>query len=207
MFLNTAEASPLLNYIFSPTVSKGRSPAFAWWNDAFTDEEIEQMKKQLKALVIMPAAINDEDGPAPEQIRSSKVSWLSFTPETSWIYDRMAYVAAELNALYYNFDLHGFCEDMQFTIYEETDAHYTWHIDMGDNSKSPRKLSMVLQLSDPSEYEGGELQVFSKAEPVTINKQKGLIAVFPSYTLHRVTPITKGARYSLVVWTCGPAFK
>jgi hypothetical protein len=77
-------------------VSKGRSPAFAWWEEAFTDEEIEQMKKQLKALVLVPASINDEDGPAPEQIRSSKVSWLSYTSETSWIFDRMAYVATEL---------------------------------------------------------------------------------------------------------------
>jgi hypothetical protein len=74
VFLNTARVSPLLNYIFSPIVSKGRSPAFAWWEEAFTDEEIEQMKKQLKALVLVPASINDEDGPAPEQIRSSKVS-------------------------------------------------------------------------------------------------------------------------------------
>tara|TARA_B100001245_G_C22892477_1_gene430057 strand:- start:1312 stop:1923 length:612 start_codon:yes stop_codon:yes gene_type:complete len=202
-----AKVSRVSNYIFPPVVHEGRHPTFAWWENAFTDEDIEQIKEDLKALVTMPASISNDDGPAPEQIRKTKVSWLSRTPETSWIYECMADVANKLNAQYYNFDLYGFCEDMQFTIYDEIDAHYTWHIDMGDNTKVPRKLSMVLQLSDPSEYEGGELQVFDKAEPETVNKQKGLITVFPSYTLHRVTPVTKGVRYSLVVWAGGPALK
>jgi predicted 2-oxoglutarate/Fe(II)-dependent dioxygenase YbiX len=59
-----------------------------------------------------------------------------------------------------------------------------------DNSTATRKLSMVLQLSDPSEYEGGELQILDKANPETVTKQKGMITVFPSYTLHQVTPVT-----------------
>jgi PKHD-type hydroxylase len=199
--------SHLSNYLFPPTVPKGHNPSFAWWEDAFTDEGIERIKEYAKTLETKTALVDKGEEAPPEQIRKTKVSWLSCTPETSWIYECMADVANKLNAQFYNFDLYGFCEDMQFTIYDETDAHYTWHIDMGDNSKAPRKLSMVLQLSDPSEYEGGELQVLDTSEPQTINKQKGLITVFPSYTLHRVTPITKGVRYSLVVWTCGPAFK
>ena len=197
--------SQLSNYPFVPAVQKGRSPSFAWWEGAFTDEEIEKIKEYAKTLETETARVGKGEAP-PDQIRKTKVSWISNTPEASWLYERMADVARKLNAQFYNFDLYGFCEDMQFTVYDETDAHYTWHIDMGDNS-APRKISMVLQLSDPSEYEGGELQVFDKAEPETVNKQKGLIAVFPSYALHRVTPVTKGVRYSLVVWTCGPAFK
>jgi PKHD-type hydroxylase len=195
------------NYPFVPAVQKGRSPSFAWWEGAFTDEEIEKIKEYAKTLATNTALVNTGEGPPLEQIRKTKVSWISNTPEASWIYDGMAGVASKLNAQYYNFDLYGFLEDMQFTIYEETESHYTWHMDMGDNSKAPRKISMVLQLSDPSEYEGGELQILDKAEPETINKQKGLITLFPSYTLHRVTPVTKGVRYSLVVWVCGPALK
>lgn len=186
---------------------KDRSPTFAWWEEAFTDEEIEKIKEYAKTLETKTALVGNGEEASPDQIRKTKVSWISNTPEASWLYERMADVARKLNAQFYNFDLYGFCEDMQFTIYEETESHYTWHMDMGDNSKAPRKISMVLQLSDPSEYEGGELQILDKAEPETVNKQKGLIAMFPSYTLHRVTPVTKGVRYSLVVWTCGPAFK
>lgn len=209
MLLNTLKVTDLSNFPFPPAVAKGRNPPFAWWDDAFTTEEIEQVKETLKALVSEPATVgtNDRDGPAPENIRKTKVSWLKLTPDTAWIYERMAYVAKELNAQYYNFDLYGFCEDMQATLYDETKSHYTWHVDGGDNSEAPRKLSMVLQLSDPSEYEGGELQILNKPEPETVSKQKGRIAAFPAYTLHRVTPITKGLRCSLVVWACGPAFK
>ena len=207
MLLSTDRVLQLSNFPFPPAVAKGRNPSFAWWDDAFTAEDIEQIKETLKALVPAPATVSGDDSPAPKEIRKTKVSWLSLTPETAWIYERMANVAKELNAQYYNFDLYGFCEDMQFTLYEETGSHYTWHVDMGDNSTAPRKLSMVLQLSDPSEYEGGELQVFNKAELEPVRKQKGLIVAFPSYTLHRVTPVTKGVRYSLVVWACGPAFK
>jgi len=197
----------LSNYQFTPVVYKGRNPPFVWWTDALTNEEIERLKDYAKTLIDTPALIDNGSHTAPEKIRKNKVSWISNTLEASWIYDRIAFVMRELNAQYYNFDLYGFVEDMQFTIYDETGAHYTWHMDMGDNSTAPRKLSMVLQLSDPSEYEGGELQILDKANPETVTKQKGMITVFPSYTLHRVTPVTKGVRYTLVVWACGPSFK
>jgi PKHD-type hydroxylase len=78
---------------------------------------------------------------------------------------------------------------------------------MADEAPAARKLSLVLQLSDPSEYEGGELQTMSGPNHCAVDRQKGLIAAFPSYMLHRVTPVTKGTRYSLVVWICGPSFK
>tara|TARA_R110002072_G_scaffold136943_1_gene279613 strand:- start:2317 stop:2910 length:594 start_codon:yes stop_codon:yes gene_type:complete len=197
----------LTNYPLSPAAPKGRNPSFAWWEEAFTDEEIEKIKEHGKALITASASISGEVGPAPENVRKTKVSWVGLTRETEWIYERMANVVKDLNAQFYNFDLYGFCEDLQFTMYEESESHYAWHIDMGDNSKSPRKMSLVLQLSDPSEYEGGELQVLTKPEPEPVTKKKGLVVAFPSYTLHRVTPVTKGARYTLVIWVCGPAFK
>jgi len=75
---------------------------------------------------------------------------------------------------------------------------------------SKRKVSMVVQLSDPSEYEGGELQYFKGGNPEnseSIMKMKGLTVVFPSYMMHRVTPITKGVRKSLVLWLGGEHYK
>jgi PKHD-type hydroxylase len=70
-----------------------------------------------------------------------------------------------------------------------------------------RKLSIVLQLSDPSEYEGGELQILTRKEPTSMQKKRGLITVFPAWTLHQVTPVIKGTRQTLVAWISGPAFK
>ncbi len=80
-------------------------------------------------------------------------------------------------------------------------------MDCGPGNGSPRKLSMVLQLSDPSEYEGGDLELFTSANPIITKKQKGIIHAFPSYVMHRVTPVTKGVRKTLVVWIAGPRFK
>jgi PKHD-type hydroxylase len=75
------------------------------------------------------------------------------------------------------------------------------------NDNVPRKLSMVLQLSHPSEYEGGDLELMTGNVPHICKKEKGLLYAFPSYILHRVTPITNGTRRTLVVWTSGPRFK
>jgi PKHD-type hydroxylase len=73
---------------------------------------------------------------------------------------------------------------------------------------APRKLSMAMLLSDPSEFEGGEFQVKTTSDDVqTLEVKKGRAWFFPSYMLHRVTPVTKGVRRSLVLWVGGPQFK
>lgn len=195
-------------YQFAPTLSKEQNHSFVSWNDAFTAEELEKIKEYGLALRAKDATIGDNEEKAEESIRRSKVSWVGYNDESAWIYDRLAFVGRKLNAKFYDFDLYGFLEDMQFTIYEETDnSHYSWHVDMSDSAPATRKFTLVLQLSDPSEYEGGDLQVMSRAEADTVDKVKGKIVGFPSYTLHRVTPVTKGTRYSLVVWICGPSFR
>jgi PKHD-type hydroxylase len=69
---------------------------------------------------------------------------------------------------------------------------------------SNRKLSCVIQLSDPEDYDGGELQMNMGSQIVSIPKQKGLVTYFSSFVLHRVTPVTRGVRKSLVAWISGP---
>jgi PKHD-type hydroxylase len=70
-----------------------------------------------------------------------------------------------------------------------------------------RKLSFVIQLSDPKDYKGGELQIHLSDTPEVMKKEQGTLIAFPSYILHEVTPITKGKRYSLVGWITGKPFK
>ena len=82
-----------------------------------------------------------------------------------------------------------------------------WHQDYGGPLSISRKLSLVVQLSDPFEYEGGNLQIKTGQEEQNVRKQRGLIVAFPSYVLHQVTPVTTGSRQSLVAWVSGPAFK
>lgn len=179
---------------------------FATWTGGFTDEEISKIISIGDRLALNNAVIGD--GQIQTTIRDSKTGWISLTPETTFLYEKLGYIARQLNGQFFDFDVWGFAEDLQYTIYDSSNSHYTWHVDHGlDSCNSPRKLSLVLQLSDPSEYQGGDLEIFANSEPVKIDKQKGLVAAFPSYVLHRVTPVTRGIRKTVVVWLTGPRFK
>ena len=111
-------------------------------------------------------------------------------------------------------------EDIQFTEYQPR-GHYNWH---NDSIKNPmnlknmqRKLSMSVQLSKPKDYEGGDLKFNLRGldsqngdtvmSPPPEFKQQGSIVVFPSFLWHKVEPITKGIRYSLVMWAIGENWK
>jgi PKHD-type hydroxylase len=99
-------------------------------------------------------------------------------------------------------------EDTQIGRYKSTDeGHYDWHMDAGTPQNGvQRKLSISILLSDPSEFEGGELQ-FKGIEDQKILTKQGSIVVFPSFIEHKVTPVTKGVRYSAVTWVSGPSFR
>lgn len=198
------------NYVFAPSPSFGVSNhPFVTWSDAFSADELDKLIEYAETIPKQKAAVgSDADVETDAAVRVSNVAWIDARPESQWIYDRLAFVARQLNGQFYKFDLYGFSEDLQYTVYEGSDeGHYTWHIDAGMANLAPRKLSIVLQLSSPDDYEGGDLELFTSPEPTKVTRQRGLIAAFPSYTLHRVTPVTSGLRRTLVVWVCGPEFK
>ena len=93
-------------------------------------------------------------------------------------------------------------------LYNENDF-YDMHVDHHYQGvgQYPRKLSFTMQLSEPSEYEGGDVMLITSQNPFAIPKERGTITFFPSYTLHEVKPITKGTRKALVGWIHGPRLK
>jgi PKHD-type hydroxylase len=193
-------------YQFAPCPDKSTNESLhAWWNDGFNPREIKDI------ISIGEDYTQDEgvvdNGRKDDVIRKSKVAWINNNSRTNWLYDRMAFITRNLNGQFFDFDLYGFVEDFQYTVYDQDGDHYTWHMDKGRNSTSPRKLSLVLQLSDPSEYEGGDLEIFTGNTPTVLEKKKGIIHAFPSFVMHRVTPVTRGIRKTLVVWVSGPKFK
>ena len=190
-----------MNYLMIP-YSTAIEP-FVWWQGAFTDSELDWLQNKAKNAT---AKAQVGGGRVEPEIRRSEVDWLPCNPDTEWVFDKFAEIGAKLNAKHYGFDLTCFTKELQLTNYDQTEnGMYGWHQDYGAGES--RKLSIVMQLSDPSEYEGGNLQVMTASEPINVRKQRGLITVFPSYTLHQVTPVTQGTRQSLVAWILGPRFK
>lgn len=182
---------------------------FAWWEKAFTSDQLDWLQQQAKQATQQAAVGNGENSEVNSNIRRSQISWMHKTPDNAWVYNVLADVVSSLNAQYFGFDLTGFGEALQLTHYDGTDnGMYGWHQDYGAGKVGiSRKLSLVVQLTDPSEYEGGNLQVMNSASPITVRKERGFITAFPAYMLHQVTPVTQGTRQSLVAWVSGPPFR
>lgn len=178
---------------------------FIYYQGLFLPHEIDRVinfwdeDKTIKAKV-------SGDIEYKEDLRKSSVMFIDDTPDHKWIYDKLASLAIKSNNERYWFDLVGFYEELQLAKYAEGDF-FDWHLDFGAGESSTRKLSITVQLSDPDEYEGGDLQFMINQEIVTTPREKGTIVVFPSFIMHRVTPITKGTRQSIVGWVSGPPYR
>ena len=149
-------------------------------------------------------------------LKKTRDSYVSFVDE-KWLYDLLFPYVNEANELGRWKFIFDWAEPIQFTKYRKN-QHYDWHNDSGGgenlrNIRSHgkiRKLSLVASLSDPKDYEGGDFQFQfrnsidpTQEETAVQLKSKGSIIVFPSYIWHKVKPITKGTRYSIVMWTSG----
>jgi len=181
---------------------------FAYWENAFTSDELDWLQVKAKENA-QPAAVGGGgEGSINYDVRRSSISWLRNTPDVEWVYYKLGHIVSTLNANHFQFDLTEF-ESIQLTNYSATnEGMYGWHIDAGSANQPNRKLSLVLQLSDPVEYEGGVLELKSNSDnPYRISKQRGYVALFPSWTLHQVTPVTQGTRQSLVIWITGPRLR
>lgn len=127
------------------------------------------------------------------------------------LYERICIVHKKANESYFKLDLESL--DFMVAQYEEGDVAFEWHTDDPLFSSegiywSGRKLTSVFQLSMSSNYSGGDLEIeLARNQTKTSNRNKGNCIIFPSFLPHRVTPITSGIRYSLVVWSKGPPWK
>ena len=181
---------------------------WAFRDDAFSSEEIEKINEQVKDIPKEKAKIEDEKDVTKG--RNSTIQWIDqLNKETRWILDRVSYEIMNLNNQFYNYDLYGF-DSIQYTTYVKKD-YYDWHMDtlLGPeiNQQPPRKLSATVLLND--DFEGGDFEFFTGLDnkPLVPKLKKGSIVVFPSFMYHRVAPVTKGVRNSLVAWVLGPKFK
>jgi PKHD-type hydroxylase len=114
----------------------------------------------------------------------------------------------DINNEFWNFQLSNRIENFQIIKYENPGDHYDWHMDWNsDPMCSTRKISIVIQLSDPTNYTGCDLVLRPGNAQHFGSRQQGAAIVFPSFLLHKVTPIESGIRYSLVFWIEGDSYR
>ena len=179
----------------------------AWLDGALSDASLARLNRQLEALELRQAVVEEGENKA---VRNNQIAWVKYAEETNWIYETLRAATIVINDQYFRFRLQTFVEPLQYTVYERNEKKglefYDWHVDSLRAVNLPqRKLSFSVQLSHPEEYEGGELKIKGLRD-LTLPKTFGTIIFFPSYTYHCVTPVTRGVRRSLVGWIHGPEF-
>ena len=127
-------------------------------------------------------------------------------PGTTALFNKVLDIVAQANDSVYKLDLLGITERLQLTRYSSGDFQ-NWHMDLGPARYSVRKLTFTVQLSDPGDYEGGELEALAYYNPSGFPKTRGTVILFPTYVLHRVKQVMAGTRMSLVGWIGGPHFR
>jgi PKHD-type hydroxylase len=181
---------------------------YYWYQQGFTQSELDLIYNELESVPFQAATILGESE-TPKEIRSSRIKWIPKDSNWNWLYEKLMNMAQMANNELWHFDLTSVDENIQYTEYlAEEEGHYTWHQDIGNGSASLRKISITVQLSSPDEYEGGELQMWKGGDNiVTAERGAGVVFIFPSYMMHRVTTITSGIRRSFVLWVGGQHYK
>ena len=181
---------------------------YYWFQNAFSEEDLTRLYNLLESLPYQDATTIGNQDEKISEVRSSKIKWIPQTNNWQWLYEKLFDMIEEANGTLWNFDLFGTNEFIQYTEYLADDqGHYDWHQDIGHGGPSLRKISLVVQLTEADEYEGGDLQIWPGGNIWTVPKGKGNVAIFPSYMMHRVTPMTSGVRKSLVLWAGGQHYK
>lgn len=148
---------------------------------------------------------NDEEGGEYPESRQCDVSWIA---ELDWVSTIFTHYFQIANREIWEYDLTEM-ESVQVTRYDKN-HFYGWHSDYGTSADKglTRKLSMSIILTDPEEYSGGKLQFIDYQGKVqNVDKTRGTVVVFDSRTPHRVTPVLRGQRISLVAWMMGPKLR
>lgn len=181
-----------------------------YW-DVFTDAELDSIIEygdaKIEASGIEATVMQRADCLVDPELRSGKIAWILRQPSSAWIFDRLEAKIHQWNKDLFQFEIDGVPPALQYTVYNKGN-HYDWHFDQINSAVMlHRKLSLSLFLNSTAEYTGGEFQIKRGARDTNMIGTRGACVVFPSYILHRVTPVITGVKKSLVAWVNGPKFR
>jgi PKHD-type hydroxylase len=180
----------------SPTAAR----EFMW-----TKSECAAIKNASNFLERVPAQINSEDQTVDESFRKVNRWLIPNSEKFSWIYTKVCNTLLSANKDFWNLDV-NIIETLELLQYKfdptsPTQDHYNKHSDFGGNFTT-RKISYTALLSDPSEFDGGDLILYLRTD-ITLPKEQGQVVLFPSIAFHEVLPVTQGERWALVTWIKG----
>ena len=161
--------------------------------DRFLEPEIEDIIELGDALVLSEGKIKDDR--VDHSIRNTRIAWIHPNTETHWLFDRAIVIFSSSLPF-------GTLQSMQYTVYDSKGSHYDWHRDIGngDEIMKARVNVGIVQLSSPSEYKGGVLQIKYEDQVIDVMKTKGMVTTFPIQLEHKVSPVTSGVRKTLIMW-------
>jgi len=178
-------------------------PLYWFWSKELSGQTCDSILSIAQKYEPQTAVVGVAEGAAVvEDVRKSTVRWI----EDNFVRFAVQGFAIDANNSAWGFALNSI-SSIQFTEYT-SDQHYDWHTDCFRHEDEMRKVSIVIQLTDSKDYEGGDFQFRHREgeiEDCPALKERGTVLVFPSWVEHRVTPVTKGKRHTLVAWMSGPA--
>lgn len=188
------------------------------WNDFYYYKNVfnDEMIKQLEDMVYKNYEFSKgktgfaELGTVTDSYKTNNrdIAYITPKPHSKWLYDLLFPLALEANEKLFHFDIDIVTDPIHYVIYPEDGGHLDWHMDTGAYGVNKRKIAMTVQLSDPSEYEGGEFEIwFGGQQSTIVPREKGDVICFPAFCMHRVRPIKRGRRKCLVFWTGGRPFR
>jgi PKHD-type hydroxylase len=187
---------------------------WCYWNEYFSKEKCKLILDEVLKMEPKDSQIGVGGGQmgTDTKIRKSKVRFIEDTnPDFQWLFDDLWKLGMRCNKDFFNFHLTNL-SFIQIAEYDESyEGEYKSHQDVFWITDDPRhrKLTCVVQLTDPSEYEGGDFKMsglnsYPSEQQETEMKKLGSAIVFPSFVYHQANPVTKGTRYSLAAWFEGP---
>ncbi len=202
------------NLTFNPTTSSKVTYPFISWDNVFNNEEIKDVLSYFDKQPVEESILkNPTSNQIVRRFKTRNHSFNSVNADNRWILEGLRNAADAINKEFFRFDLSGI-ETFQYTVYDGTNSSkYDYHLDMvlGDgptDTHLTKKLAFSYILSDDTEYQGGDLE-FLVAEGISAKaeQKKGRLIAYPSFIMHRVTPVLSGRRKSIVFWALGPKFK
>jgi PKHD-type hydroxylase len=183
---------------------------------SFSSEECDSIVEMAKILPSHSPTIGVEGRVSDDDYRRSVVRWIDtgLNPEFSWVHDKIWKIQSIINHEWFKFNV-THLPPLQFTEYDGSyRGEYKSHQDVFwlNDTNSHRKISIVVQLTDANLYDGGVLRFENvKNQPTdgdyTAMKVKGTVIAFPSFIFHKLEPVVRGRRHSLVAWFEGPKFQ